>query len=430
MKWIFVFVTALLPLCSWASAIVSAYAIDSRTGKVLLDKNSDLSCVPASCMKIVTTGAALQILGADAHFETVLEYDGEIDEARMLHGNLYIRGGGDPTLGSPRGTLDWKEQIVSWAEAIEKLGIVAVSGRIVADSSKWETAMAVPSWQWEDLGNYYGAGASALSFHENSYSLVFKPGKKLGEATDILRTEPPLGQLELHNAVTTGAEGSGDQATIFGSEFSWLRYVRGTIPLGTKEFAIRGAVSDSTEWIENLLKEELSRRKIMVREDSLPLCPTRKKLHTTVSPQVGEIVYWTNQKSVNLYAEHLLKKMGEVVYGFGSTENGIRAVTEFWKGQNLVLDGFVMADGSGLSRKNIITCQLLVQMLVKLKTSTAFLHSLPERMGGVKAKSGTMSYTKAIAGYRGDVVFAVIVNNCAEKNMNALIEQLIDEIPL
>lgn len=81
-------------------AIVSLYALDCETGEVLFEKNSALSLVPASCMKIVTTTAALHLLGAESRFETYLEYDGVLDET--LEGNLYIRGGGDPCLGSDR----------------------------------------------------------------------------------------------------------------------------------------------------------------------------------------------------------------------------------------------------------------------------------------------------------------------------------------
>ena len=97
--------------------IMGIYVVDSKTGQVMMDKNSKLSLVPASCMKLVTTGAALQILGADTRFETWLEYDGEIDCDKTLKGNLYIRGGGDPCLGSGRvpGSLSWEQQISVWA---------------------------------------------------------------------------------------------------------------------------------------------------------------------------------------------------------------------------------------------------------------------------------------------------------------------------
>ena len=156
-------------------ALVSIYAVHMDTGEVFQDQNSDLSLIPASCLKIATTAAALQILGADYRFETHLEYDGRIEQ-KTLQGNLYIRGGGDPCLGSDRisGSLSWDNQIAAWADAIQKLGIHKITGKVIGDADGWEEALAVPSWTWEDLGNYYGAGACALSFHENAYSLFFQ----------------------------------------------------------------------------------------------------------------------------------------------------------------------------------------------------------------------------------------------------------------
>ena len=135
-----------------------------------------------------------------------------------------ILGGGDPCLGSDRiaGSFSWEKQIETWAEAIEKVGIEKIEGRAVGDATRWEKALAVPSWTWEDLGNYYGAGASALSFHDNLYNLFFKPGLHVGDSTVILRTDPPLLKLTLQNEVATGPEGSGNRASIYGFELFWI----------------------------------------------------------------------------------------------------------------------------------------------------------------------------------------------------------------
>ena len=96
-----------------------------------------------------------------------------------------------------------------------------------------EKALAAPSWSWEDLGNYYGAGACALSFHENFYTLYFKPAKE-GDKAEIVRQDPPISNLSFQNEVTTGAVGSGDNACVYGAEFSPVQYVRGTVPLASR----------------------------------------------------------------------------------------------------------------------------------------------------------------------------------------------------
>src|ERR1700693_2764572 len=110
---------------SWDHASVSAYAVNTKTGEVVMDENSDKSLMPASCIKAITTAAALQILGPETRFQTDLEYDGVIDNSGTLHGNLFIHGGGDPCLGSNRieGSLSWDKQIDAWVEAVQKLGI-------------------------------------------------------------------------------------------------------------------------------------------------------------------------------------------------------------------------------------------------------------------------------------------------------------------
>jgi serine-type D-Ala-D-Ala carboxypeptidase/endopeptidase (penicillin-binding protein 4) len=414
-------------------ATVGIYAVDSVTREVVAEKNSDLSLIPCSCLKLVTTAAALQILGAETRFETHLEYSGPIDANHILHGNLYIRGGGDPCLGSDRilGSLSWGKQIAAWADAVEALGISHIEGKLIGDASRWEKALAVPSWSWEDLGNYYGAGACALSFHENCYSLVFKPSEKVGDPASILRTDPPMPGGFFHNEVKTGPAGSGDNAWIFGSEYALSQFIRGTIPAAVSEFEIRGAIPDPAAYAASLLSRELEARGIQIDGGEKPE-GKRVSFHVTLSPTVGEIVHWTNQKSINLYAEHLLKKMGERVYNEGSTEAGIKAVTAFWQAQGIDLDGFNMVDGSGNSRKNLVTATQFVQILLKMKTSPlfpTFLDSLTAPKGAIRAKRGSMSLAKGWAGYAGDTVFAIFLNQCTNsKMMDETIESFLSKI--
>lgn len=397
-------------------ASISYYAVNVRTGEVVAERNSNLSLIPGSSLKVVTTGAALHQLGPDYRFETQLEYDGSLDAAQTVHGNLYIRGGGDPCLGSDRvaGSLSWKQQIGAWADAIQQAGIQKIEGKVIGDATLWETALAAPGWMWEDLANYYGAGACALSFHENSYKLFFKPANQVGEPADIYRTDPENVPIHFRNEVKTGPQGSGDCACIYGSEYNSEQFVRGTIPAGVPEFAIKGSLPNPAAYCAELLSLELHKRGVGIEQKALPFSKERKVIFTTRSPPLKEIVYWTNQKSINLYAEHFLKAMGS-----GSTVKGTEAVHAFWKGQQIDLSGFNMVDGSGLSRKNLITAQQLVGMLLKLHSSEHFPHffaSLPEE-GRVHAKTGSMNLFRAYAGYTGDIAFAILINNCLQGSL-------------
>jgi D-alanyl-D-alanine carboxypeptidase/D-alanyl-D-alanine-endopeptidase (penicillin-binding protein 4) len=369
-------------------ATISIYAVDTTTGEVLRDENSDKSLIPGSCMKIVTTAAALHLLGPEGRFQTDLEYDGTIDQG-VLHGNIYIRGGGDPCLGSDRisSSLSWDKQIEAWAAAIQQLGIQKIEGDVFGDAAKWEKACAVPSWAWEDLGNYYGAGASALTFHENMYALFFTPGKEVGAAAAIARTDPVISTIAFQNEVTTGPVGSGDQACIFGSELSSVHAVRGTVPAGVDEFSIKGAIPDPAKYCAQLLSQGLAAKGIAIGHKNVQ--PGKRTVfHATYSPTVKEIVHRTNQKSHNLYAEHLMKKIGEIVNKEGSTAAGTRAIAAFWGEQNIDLGGFNMADGSGLSRKNLVTAKQLVSILLQMKKSDLFpifLESLPQQNEMIRA---------------------------------------------
>lgn len=325
-----------------------------------------------------------------------------------------------------------EQQIKTWADAIQKMGILSIKGQIIGDASRWEKALAVPSWSWEDLGNYYGAGACALSFHENFYSLFFKPADIVGEDAHILRTDPPLSLAIFHNEVKTGPKGSGDRACIYGSEFSPLQFVRGTIPAGVNEFAIRGALPDPILYCADLLTQELQARGITIEKGDVIHSSKRVGFHTTYSPTVREIVYWTNQKSINLYAEHLLKKMGEVTFKQGNTASGAKAVTQYLNTQNIDLGGLNIVDGSGLSRKNLITTKQLVQLLLKMEKSELFpifFESLPQKNNLIRAKDGYFSLVRGYAGYAGNIAFAILINNCSDRQlMNEQIDLFFTEL--
>ncbi len=410
-------------------ALVSIYAINAQTKKILLDKGGNKSLVPASCMKAITTAAALHILGPDMRFRTDLEYEGTIDEEGTLHGNIAIRGGGDPCLGSDRipSSASWQQQIATWTAAIKQCGIKKIEGTVIGDASRWEKAMAVPSWNWEDIGNYYGAGASALSFHENAYTVTFQPGENQKDSANILKIDPPLSTFTLCNEVKTGPENSGDRVCIYGAEFSPIQWARGTVPVKVKEFSVQGAIPDPPAICADLLADRLANEGISIKRQSIAP-QNRTVIHTTHSPPLKEIVYWTNQKSINLYAEHLLKKIGEAAFGEGSTEAGTKAVTAFWKSQGVNLEGFHMADGSGLSRQNCVTAKQFVAILFKMKQSElfpVFLRSLPEQSNRCRAKSGNMTRVHGSVGFSEDLIFAILINQSNDPNIKEKIQNLL-----
>jgi D-alanyl-D-alanine carboxypeptidase/D-alanyl-D-alanine-endopeptidase (penicillin-binding protein 4) len=429
MKYLVFFLVPIFLCADLPHASISAYAIDCRTGKVVINQDGEKSLIPASCMKVVTTGAALHLLKPDRRFQTDLEIEGEVKKG-VLQGNLIIRGGGDPCLGSGRTqtALAWDQQIEVWATAVQKEGIKEIQGKVIGDATLWEKAQAPASWAWEDLGNYYGAGASALTFHENRTTITFKPGPEEGSPATLLHVLPPASNFVLQNEVRTGPVGSGDRACIYGAEYSTTQYVRGTIPAGVNEFSIKGSIPDPAQLCSQLLLQALEKKGIKVQGKSFVPSQIRQVIHTTLSPAVQEIVYWTNQLSINLYAEHLLKSMG-----LGTTAAGTQAVIEFWKKQGIESEGINMVDGSGLSRKNLLTAKQLAKMLVQMKKSpyfSEFYASLPEEKPGIRAKTGSMSFIRGIVGYKGDIAFAILINNGPTgQKMEQKLDQFMTELP-
>jgi D-alanyl-D-alanine carboxypeptidase/D-alanyl-D-alanine-endopeptidase (penicillin-binding protein 4) len=216
--------------------------------------------------------------------------------------------------------------------------------------------------------------------------------------------------------VKTGQEGSGDRACIYGSEGSFVQKIRGTIPAGVSEFSIRGALPDPGVACAELFKRALMSSGVVVEEKEIAE-QNRHVFYSVRSPTVFEIVKEMQKKSINLYAEHLLKKMGELELGHGATTTGTLSVKNFLKKRGLDLSGWCIADGSGLSRKNLLTAKQLVELLISMKKSEffpQFFESLSSPREGIRGKSGSMTLIRSYAGYSNDIAFAILINQCTE----------------
>lgn len=213
--------------------------IRTMSGKTLKEVNADRNFIPASNLKAVTAALALQKLGTDFRFTTAVAYSGQIDGKGVLRGDLYIVGGGDPTLGSdspiavPRDSL-----FADWERAVRNAGIRRIEGRIVGDSRAMPCRMR-GSWMYEDLGTYYGASCSGLMFNRNRLEMTVRPGEREGAAVRLPDAERQDRRrqvfipenypwMRIENACTTGAKGSGDQSYLLVSEFAPLGRLVGT----------------------------------------------------------------------------------------------------------------------------------------------------------------------------------------------------------
>lgn len=419
-------------------ALISIQISDLVTGESLQAINPDLRLCPASVWKLFTTSAALSMLGGDFQFRTILAYDGLL-EGDTLFGNIYILGGGDPTLGSRFFDQSMGQLMQDWTAAINKAGIKYVEGNIVANSSHFQGGAIPRTRIWEDMGNYYGAPVWGLNINDNTYFIDFKLPDDVGDLAEIVNVHPQVPGLELTSEVVV-AEQRGDQAYIFGTPESNHRTIRGTLPAGAKTYTIKGSLPDAPMMAAFQLREHLldngigGMSNIAVEQNHVREAATLKTLATVKSPVLTEIIKQTNMRSDNLFAETLLLQLG-VKYGDPTIEGGLKAVSDFYKKacqSNCHLSAY---DGSGLSRFTAVSSAQVVDLLLydfqQLTQRNLLLNQLPlagkegslkwfgdrtNLEGNMRGKSGSMEGVRAYAGqmtaFSGrQLGFAVLVNN-------------------
>ncbi len=422
------------------------YVVDITANQTILAHNIHQLLVPASTQKIITTATALMMLGPGYRYETYLEHDGVIDEDGVLHGSLYIRGSGDPALGSSRmdDTLALGNVFTIWEKALHDTGITKIGGHIIADARIFDHEMVPRHWIWEDIGNYFGAGASGLTVMENEYTVYFDAGDALGKPATVVATDPVIPAMSFVNEVTTGPAGSGDQVYIFGAPYITERRFTGTVPLGAKSFPVRGSMPDPPKYLAERFRVFLANRGIETEGQSTTyrtatfegIIPSedRKAISVWRSPLLADIIYRTNIASVNSYAENLLKTIGQHTTGEGTWESGLNAVHTFWHAYDADPPLNRIVDGSGLSPSNRLTAEQLMTVMIaaaRHPTYHTFSNSLPlasysgslanhlrgtKSEGRLRAKSGFLNNVLAYAGYttlqnENLAAFVIIVNN-------------------
>lgn len=450
-------------------ATFSIVVKDVQDGKVLYSYDADRLMSPASVLKTVATATALEMLGEDFRFETSLEYDGTIEEG-VLNGNLYIKGGGDPSLGSSHFAANKNTYrpaqnrfIPEWIAALRKAGIRKINGAVVSDERIFDTEGASIKWLREDMGNYYAPGSYGLSVFDNMYKLSLKTGAP-GSRPVVTGTDPDLPTLHFINYLKA-APVSSDSAYIIGAPLSDERYLYGVLPANRESYTLKGDIPAPALFLARYLAAALEREGISVTGE--PTCfrieseagrwkeSKRKALVTTYSPSLKEIASVTNHVSHNLFADALLKMVGlqykpgrnEVISSFG---RGVKVVAGYWKEKGLDIFPLRMNDGSGLAPADKVSADFIADMLVYMASESeakdAFVASLPQAgvegsvrnmlkgsrlQGKARLKSGGITGVRSYAGYitKDGKTYAVAVfsNNysCSMGQMTKALEKLL-----
>lgn len=463
---------------TFAQAYVGICVMDGN-GKVLARVNADKMLVPASNMKLITTGAALHMLGPSHTFETSLAYDGNI-EGGTLRGNLHIVGGGDPTLGSKDSIATPVERTFAvWGKMLRDAGIRRIEGHIIGDGRSFEGMMEEPTWLWNDTGTYYGAGVSGLMFYENMQSFSVSAGPEIGAPVNIKPYYPDCPWMDFRYACSTGKAGTGDRLYMYTSDLAPVAEIRGTfgVDRAAKRVDCANKYPEYTcaRYFENYLRRKgiscsggAADYKLitgwMTEEagcagqgngtgDRTVTDGEKTLIGSTLSPTLDRIVFETNHASNNVFAETLFRTLGKTLHESACYDSSYVALNDALAELGVSTgSGIKVQDGSGLSRQNLVSPEFLCRFLHAMSHSPAFgdfLESLPSpgfngtleyNMKGqpealrrrIKVKSGSMNGVRCYSGYilpsysgnlscenglpEGTLIISIMTNNCTSPN--------------
>ncbi|WP_445301358.1 D-alanyl-D-alanine carboxypeptidase/D-alanyl-D-alanine endopeptidase [Microcoleus sp. Pol11C2] len=389
----------------------------------LYSRDAQKYFIPASNAKLLTTAAALQKLGADFRIKTSV-YSGE-------NGSLYVAGRGDPSIA--------EAQLKSLAQQLKQRGISQVN-QLIGDDSYFQGSAVNPNWEWEDAQAGYGAPINSLIFNQNAIDLLLSP-QALGQPLKVTFAEPKLAnQWQLQNNTLTVAENESEFIEV-GREFDRpIIRVGGQLKVGGEPESAYVAVVNPANNFLQYFQQALAAEGIPIKQALVASASgnLNQELATVESPPLAELVKETNRESNNLYAEVLLRLLGKVTDKMpqqqeDTGEMGLKELKTVLTQLGVNPNSYILADGSGLSRHNLISPEALVQTLRFMANSPAasiYRQSLPiaGESGTLKnrfnstpnrvilqAKTGTMSGVSALSGYievpnYEPLVFSIIAN--------------------
>jgi D-alanyl-D-alanine carboxypeptidase/D-alanyl-D-alanine-endopeptidase (penicillin-binding protein 4) len=405
-----------------------------RNGRVIYALNAEKNLRPASSLKLVTTAAALHVLGEAAALRTTVETAGRLDVFGRILGDVYLVGRGDPDLSGRFAAGRATAPLEELANGLWASGVRRIEGRLVGHEGAFTGERRGSDWGWEDLVWSYGAEVSALSFNDNGATLRLLPGEQPGEPA-ILEREPASRHYEAQSSAITGPPGSTTELTLTEPTANTF-LLTGQIALGEKPWEGTVAIANPALYAVTVFADVLQAKGISlpggVATSSETLSGGLRVLAAHESPPLAEMLKVVNKESQNLHAEMLLRLVGQKAKGQGSVEAGQAAVLDFLSEIGLVRESFSLQDGSGLSRSDLVTAHGLTGLLAAMDRhprAAAFRASLAiggrdgtlkgrlkDTGGRVLAKTGTLREANALAGYAtaadGDrLAFSILVNN-------------------
>ena len=414
---------------------VEIFSLDRS--EVLYENNRSKLYMPASNNKILTAAAALTCLGPEYRFKTQILTDGQILDG-VLKGNLIIAGFGDPSSSSRIPPKDPFRAFRDWAARLKQLGIHAISGNLLGDGGAFEETAYGRGWAWDDLPEGYAAPVSALQFNENLVSLEITPGLNEGAFASI-KIDPLTTYFTAESKVVTDAARKPARIEIVRNRIDDSAVVSGAILPGTAAVVRAVAVQYPVRYYLSAFKQILNEEGINVSNcgisetrGSRPQSASPLWIHT--SAPLSELLAPIMKMSLNLSAETLVRTLALELRGEGNFARGKEVVEETLGRMGISKDSYSYADGSGLSRLNLVSADALVRILRFMHQHPHFRcfydalaiagvdGTLATRMkrtkaeNNVHAKTGTFANASALSGYvqtaDGEMLaFSILANN-------------------
>ncbi len=418
-----------------AKAKVSAIVVDADTGKTIYARDEKAQLNAASNVKIVTSAAGLALLGPEYRWRTTLSIVGPpagppLPAGGEATGDLYLRGSGDPTLGT--------EDLAAMVGDLAALGLRKVRGTLVVDDSLFEGGYVPPAYDQKNDSTASRAPASAASLNGNVVAVTIVPGAAAGAPAHVV-VDPSSPYFTIAGRVVTASSGPHVPAVDTKEEPAHTRVnVAGRIRLGSDPRTIYRRVANPSLFIGHTLKQLMERRGITVGAVKIGRAPAQgmRVLAAHDSAPLAVAVQELNKRSNNFAAEQLLRTLGAEIGGRpGSWDKGLKAVDRYLTGIGIKTGTYQMQNGSGLYDSNRFSAEQMVTILRSasrdFRISAEFLSSLAvagtdgtiaHRMGGtlaeryVRAKTGTLATVSCLSGFAGSpghtpLAFSIIVND-------------------
>lgn len=412
-----------------------------KTGEIIYARNEKKMFMPASNMKLFTSSSAMIALGPNYRYTTRLVSNGDVTNG-ILNGDLIMVGSGDPTISgrfdSGKVTIIFEQ----WADSLKALGITQINGNIIGDDNCFDDEYYGAGWSADYETDYYAAQISGLSFNDNCVDFRVVPSATIADVCS-LSWSPNTKYVNVINNTKTVAETDSLNDIYFERKRGTNTiYVRGKLSIGKKPIIESVTVENPTIYTVVVLKEVLELKGISVlgavvdADDFVDTIryENSNQLASFTSLPYSEIIKTINKPSQNFYTEQVFRTIGKERYGVGSMENGRAAVYPILLSWGVDTVRLRYADGSGLSRQDLITPSDIVSILSGMSKENSFLpfyESLPiagidgtikNRMkgtnaqGNVHAKTGSIGYVRSLSGYVTSTdgeqfVFSMIANH-------------------